>query len=55
MDGVGKELDPDFEFIAAVAPALPELKGSDVYVKEQIGKRWEKFVETTKEKLGLSY
>ena len=26
MDGVGKELDPEFEFIASVAPAIVELK-----------------------------
>mmetsp|Transcript_107453 Transcript_107453/g.312491 ORF Transcript_107453/g.312491 Transcript_107453/m.312491 type:complete len:139 (-) Transcript_107453:1546-1962(-) len=44
MDGVGKELDPEFEFIASVAPAIVELKGADVYVQEQIGKSFDKFL-----------
>ena len=44
MDGVGKELDPDFEFIASVAPAIVEIKGADVYAKEQIQKRWDKVI-----------
>lgn len=42
MDGVGKALDPEFEFIAAVAPVLPELKGGDVYLAELVEKKWQK-------------
>jgi predicted unusual protein kinase regulating ubiquinone biosynthesis (AarF/ABC1/UbiB family) len=42
MDGVGKVLDPEFEFIAAAAPAIAEIKGGDVYAREFIQKKFKK-------------
>jgi predicted unusual protein kinase regulating ubiquinone biosynthesis (AarF/ABC1/UbiB family) len=36
MDGVGKSLDPEFDFISSAAPYLVEVKGADLYVKEEI-------------------
>ena len=38
MDGVGKSLDPEFDFISSAAPYLVEVKGADLYVKEEIAK-----------------
>ena len=39
MDGVGKALDPNFEFIASAAPVIPEIKGGDVYAREWLQKK----------------
>lgn len=36
MDGVGKSLDPEFDFISSAAPYLVEVKGADLYVKEEV-------------------
>jgi predicted unusual protein kinase regulating ubiquinone biosynthesis (AarF/ABC1/UbiB family) len=38
MDGVGKGLDPDFDFISNSAPYIVEIKGADKYLKEEIVK-----------------
>ena len=38
MDGVGKGLDPDFDFISSAAPYIVEIKGADKYVKDEISK-----------------
>jgi predicted unusual protein kinase regulating ubiquinone biosynthesis (AarF/ABC1/UbiB family) len=38
MDGVGKGLDPDFDFISACAPYLVEVKGVNKYLKEEATK-----------------
>ena len=38
MDGVGKGLDPDFDFISNAAPYIVEIKGADKYLKEEITK-----------------
>ena len=38
MDGVGKSLDPDFDFISNSAPYIVEIKGADIYLKEQVTK-----------------
>ena len=38
MDGVGKSLDPDFDFISNSAPYIVEIKGADKYLKEEITK-----------------
>ncbi|KAL3938960.1 MAG: hypothetical protein SGARI_001546 [Bacillariaceae sp.] len=38
MDGVGKSLDPEFDFISSAAPSLVEVKGADLYIKEEIVK-----------------
>lgn len=35
MDGVGKGLDPDFDFISNSAPYIVEIKGADKYLKEE--------------------
>jgi predicted unusual protein kinase regulating ubiquinone biosynthesis (AarF/ABC1/UbiB family) len=54
MDGVGKSLDPEFDFISSAAPYLVEIKGADLYVKEEIAKffrglqgKWLRFQEET--------
>jgi hypothetical protein len=38
MDGVGKGLDPDFDFISACALYLVEVKGVNKYLKEEATK-----------------
>lgn len=38
MDGVGKGLDPDFDFISNSAPYIVEIKGADKYIKEEMVK-----------------
>ena len=43
MDGVGKVLDPEFEFIASAAPALVEIKGTEAYLKDEVLKKFSKF------------
>jgi predicted unusual protein kinase regulating ubiquinone biosynthesis (AarF/ABC1/UbiB family) len=35
MDGVGKSLDPDFDFVSSAAPWIYEIKGAGKYVKEE--------------------
>jgi predicted unusual protein kinase regulating ubiquinone biosynthesis (AarF/ABC1/UbiB family) len=35
MDGVGKSLDPDFDFISNAAPYIVEIKGTDLYLKDE--------------------
>jgi predicted unusual protein kinase regulating ubiquinone biosynthesis (AarF/ABC1/UbiB family) len=39
MDGVGKSLDPDFDFISAAAPYLVEVKGTTKYLTDEIKKK----------------
>ncbi|KAL7519219.1 hypothetical protein ACHAWX_004006 [Stephanocyclus meneghinianus] len=39
MDGVGKGLDPDFDFISAAAPYLVEIKGTRRYLVDEAKKR----------------
>lgn len=39
MDGVGKSLDPEFDFISASAPYLVEVKGTGKYLSDEIKKR----------------
>jgi predicted unusual protein kinase regulating ubiquinone biosynthesis (AarF/ABC1/UbiB family) len=36
MDGVGKSLDPEFDFISSGAPHLMEIKGADLYLKDEV-------------------
>lgn len=38
LDGVGKVLDPSFDFISAAAPWIYEVKGADLYMKEEASK-----------------
>lgn len=38
MQGVGLGLDPDFEFVAATAPFLPEVKGTQRYLEDSLRK-----------------
>jgi len=38
MDGVGKSLDPDFDFISNSAPYIVEIKGADLYLKDEASK-----------------
>jgi len=35
MDGVGKSLDPEFDFVSAAAPWIVEIKGAGLYLKEE--------------------
>jgi predicted unusual protein kinase regulating ubiquinone biosynthesis (AarF/ABC1/UbiB family) len=35
MDGVGKSLDPDFDFVSSAAPWIYEIKGAGRYMKEE--------------------
>lgn len=41
MHGVGKTLDPDFDFISSAAPQLVEVKGVGSYLKDEWSKWWE--------------
>jgi predicted unusual protein kinase regulating ubiquinone biosynthesis (AarF/ABC1/UbiB family) len=38
MDGVGKSLDPDFDFISSAAPNIVEIKGATRYLKDEFNK-----------------
>jgi len=38
MDGVGKSLDPEFDFISNAAPYIVEVKGTDLYLKDEASK-----------------
>jgi predicted unusual protein kinase regulating ubiquinone biosynthesis (AarF/ABC1/UbiB family) len=38
MDGVGKGLDSEFDFISAAAPYLVEVKGSELYFQDEAKK-----------------
>lgn len=49
MDGVGKSLDPDFDFISNAAPYIVEIKGTDLYLKDEASKlvrSWQERIET---------
>lgn len=35
VDGVGKSLDPDFDFVSAAAPWIVEIKGGERYVRDE--------------------
>lgn len=39
MDGVGKSLDSDFDFVSSAAPWIYEIKGARRYLKEEFVKR----------------
>lgn len=38
MDGVGRSLDPDFDFISSAAPNIVEVKGATTYLKDEFNK-----------------
>lgn len=38
MDGVGKTLDGDFDFVSAAAPYIVEIKGTKLYVQDELNK-----------------
>lgn len=42
MDGVGKSLDEDFDFVSSAAPWMVEIKGATKYLKEEAIKWLEK-------------
>ena len=44
MDGVGKSLDPDFDFISSAAPYIVEIKGAGQYLKDEFSKRVTNFL-----------
>jgi len=35
MDGVGKSLDPEFDFVSSAAPWMVEIKGAGRYLKDE--------------------
>jgi len=43
MAGVGKTLDPEFDFVSSAAPWLYEIKGASQYLKQELSKRLEQF------------
>lgn len=45
MNGVGQALDPDFEFIAAAAPLMPEVTGTKKYLEKQFSKQYRAVVD----------
>jgi predicted unusual protein kinase regulating ubiquinone biosynthesis (AarF/ABC1/UbiB family) len=47
MDGVGKFLDSDFDFVSSAAPWIYEIKGATKYLQEEAFKIWNKFVKVT--------
>lgn len=47
MDGVGKSLDPYFDFISSAAPNIVEIKGAGEYLKDEFNK----FVENFQQRL----
>jgi predicted unusual protein kinase regulating ubiquinone biosynthesis (AarF/ABC1/UbiB family) len=47
MDGVGKTLDPDFDFISCAAPYIVEVKGTGTYIKDE----WSKWVRKAEKKV----
>jgi predicted unusual protein kinase regulating ubiquinone biosynthesis (AarF/ABC1/UbiB family) len=47
MDGVGKSLDPDFDFISSAAPYIVEVKGTGTYIKDE----WSKWVRKVEKKV----
>jgi predicted unusual protein kinase regulating ubiquinone biosynthesis (AarF/ABC1/UbiB family) len=42
MDGVGKGLDPEFDFISSAAPYIVEIKGATKYLQDEFNKFWKK-------------
>lgn len=38
MDGVGRSLDPDFDFVSSAAPWIYEIKGVEKYLREEAAK-----------------
>jgi predicted unusual protein kinase regulating ubiquinone biosynthesis (AarF/ABC1/UbiB family) len=45
LDGVGKFLDGDFDFISSAAPWMFEIKGVAKFLQEEAAKRWSRFVK----------
>ena len=41
MDGVGKSLDPTFDFVSSAAPHIVEVKGASNYLADEVSKRVE--------------
>jgi len=39
ISGVGKGLDPDFDFLSAAAPYMVEIKGTGRYLVDEMKKR----------------
>ena len=51
MDGVGKSLDPAFDFISSAAPNIVEIKGAGTYLQDEFAK----FVESFQRRLNDSW
>lgn len=44
MDGVGKSLDAEFDFVSSAAPWIVEIKGAGEYLRDEAAKWWKKNV-----------
>jgi len=53
MDGVGRTLDPDFDFVSSAAPYIVEIKGTGKYLKEELTKRLNNFFEELRKPFGI--
>jgi predicted unusual protein kinase regulating ubiquinone biosynthesis (AarF/ABC1/UbiB family) len=51
MDGVGKSLDPDFDFISSAAPNIVEIKGASEYLRDE----FDKFVKNFQQRITASW
>lgn len=53
MDGVGKVLDPEFDFVSAAAPWIYEIKGAGQYLQEEASKRLQNLCSKIRHSLGM--
>jgi predicted unusual protein kinase regulating ubiquinone biosynthesis (AarF/ABC1/UbiB family) len=53
MDGVGKTLDSDFDFVSAAAPYIVEIKGAKKYVQDELNKWWSNVCNTLRDLLNI--
>lgn len=52
MDGVGKTLDPDFDFISSAAPYIVEIKGAKKYLVDEFKKTVNNFLSEIRNPYG---
>ena len=53
MDGVGKTLDHDFDFVSSAAPYIVEIKGAKKYVQDEMKKRLSNICNTIRSMLKM--
>jgi predicted unusual protein kinase regulating ubiquinone biosynthesis (AarF/ABC1/UbiB family) len=54
MDGVGKVLDPEFDFVSAAAPWIYEIKGTGQYLQEEASKWLQSLCSKIRQGLGMN-